>query len=303
MTLRLLPTALAVIGLSFSVGVSAALPNADAMRVSTQTESQNLTLSSEEENHRLTRLLAALYPDSQVRGVRRTPIANFFEVTLATSVAYVFVDPQALQKALAKTTLTDDEKHSFKITLFRYWYFGGVFFDMKTQKDLTLEAKNRAQRIDVASLPIEQAIERVQGTPKHTLYVFTDPLCPYCRKLEATLNQLNDVRIYTFLSPLVTLHPEAREVAARIWCAKEPVKAFKAVMLEGETLTTSSQCETPIFKNEALMRTLGIKGTPTLFLENGDRLTGAVDTQTLLKALDETNPAKANAKAQTKEDN
>ena len=292
MTHRFLLTALAAIGLTLTVAVSADT----VAHVATSNQSSPLTQSFHN-NQRLTRLLATLYPDSQVRGVRNTPIANFFEVTLATSIAYVFIDPEALKTTLSKPTLTDEDKKQLKNTLFRYWYFGGVFFDMKTQTDLTQVAKNRAERIDVSTLPVNQAIVRTKGTPKHTLYVFTDPQCPYCRKLEETLNQLQDVRIYTFLSPLVTLHPEAREVAARIWCAKNPIKAFEAVMLDGQTLTTKAQCETPILKNEALMQKLGIKGTPTLFLENGERLTGALDIEKLRKVLD----AVAKEKKQTKE--
>ena len=292
MTHRFLLTTLAAIGLTLTVAVSADT----GASVAAHAQRSTLTQSSHD-NQGLSRLLATLYPDSQVRGVRNTPIANFFEVTLATSVAYVFIEPEALKTALSKPTLTDEEKKELKNTLFRYWYFGGVFFDMKTQTNLTRDAKNRAERIDVATLPVNQAIVRTKGTPKHTLYVFTDPLCPYCRKLEGTLNQLQDVRIYTFLSPLVTLHPEAREVAARIWCAKNPIKAFEAVMLDGQTLTTKAQCETPILKNEALMQKLGIKGTPTLFLENGERLTGALDIEKLRKALD----AVAKEKKQTKE--
>ena len=299
MTHRFLLTTLAAIGLTLTVAVSADTVKSEHAPI----EHSPVTLISLKENERLTHLLASLYPDSHVRGVRNTPIANFFEVTLATSVAYVFIDPDTLKEALAKTNLTDNEKAQLKNTLFRYWYFGGVFFDMKTQSDLTRLAKNRAERIDVATLPINQAIVRTKGTPKHSLYVFTDPLCPYCRKLEGTLNQLQDVRIYTFLSPLVALHPEAREVAARIWCAENPAEAFDAVMLDGQTLTTQAQCETPILKNEALMQKLGIKGTPTLFLENGERLTGALDIEKLRKALDAVAKEKSQTLAQTKENN
>lgn len=299
MTHHFLLTTLAAIGLTLTVTVSADTVKSETAPI----ENSPVMLISSKENERLTYLLASLYPDSHVRGVRNTPIANFFEVTLATSVAYVFIDPDTLKEALAKTNLTDNAKAQLKNTLFRYWYFGGVFFDMKTQTDLTRLAKNRAERIDVTTLPIDQAIVRTKGNPSHSLYVFTDPLCPYCRKLEVTLNHLQDVRIYTFLSPLVSLHPEAREVAARIWCAKNPAKAFDAVMLKGETLTTPAQCETPTLKNEALMQKLGIKGTPTLFLENGERLTGAVDLEKLQKALAAISQEKSQTLAQTKENN
>ena len=225
------------------------------------------------------------YPDNRVRFARETAVSNFYEVILGSSVSYVFVDREALQQYLKNTTdkssVTIDEATRNRI--FRHWVFGGVFFDMSTGTDLTAPMKKLAQLIDVNALPLDQAIVRTKGTPKNTLYVFTDPLCPFCKKQENLLAQLNNVRIVTFLTPLVSLHPEAREVAARIWCAKDKVKAFEDVMLRNVTLTEKAQCEAPILANEKLMQSLSIKGTPTIVFENGERVTGAMSQEQILE--------------------
>lgn len=229
--------------------------------------------------------LQIAYPDNRVRFARETAVSDFYEVVLGSSVSYVFVDRMALQQHLKDTSdkpsVTIDEATRNRI--FRHWMFGGVFFDMATSTDLTAPMKKLVQLVDVTALPLDQAIIRTKGTAHNTLYVFTDPLCPFCKKQETLLAQLSDVRIVTFLTPLVSLHPEAREVAARIWCATDKVKALEDVMVHDKTLTEKAQCEAPILANEKLMQSLSIKGTPTIIFENGERVTGAMNQAQILE--------------------
>lgn len=248
------------------------------------------SLSAREE-----RLLSALqkaYPNNAVRLARQTPVPHLFEVILGTGVSYVFVDD-----AFFTQPDNTDSNVDYK-RFFRYWLFGGIFFDMTEQKDLTAPAKAMAQMIDVGELPLKNAVVRQKGTGENILYVFTDPQCPFCEQLEKTLAEMTDITIYTFLTPLVSLHPASREVASSIWCAANPAKALEEVMLKRKTLAPA-QCTTPILENEALMKTLAIKGTPTLFLENGERITGAPDKERLSAAFEKIRALKA--KLQNKE--
>jgi len=64
--------------------------------------------------------------------------------------------------------------------------------------------------------------EEVRGNGARTLAIFSDPDCPYCRRLEAEMTSLTDITIYTFLMPIASLHPEARSKAIAIWCSKGP---------------------------------------------------------------------------------
>lgn len=230
------------------------------------------------------KVLSALqkaYPQNRIRFARETAIPGFYEVILGEGVSYVFIDSETF-KALDNINSQNRDRY------FRHWLFGGVFYDMEKRVDLTAPLKTLAQMIDVTKLPIQNAITREKGDPQHTLYVFTDPRCPFCKKLEETLAGLNNIRIHTFLTPLTNLHPDAKELSARIWCAKDRIKALEDVMIKGIELTTPAQCSAPIEENQKLMAELGIKGTPTLFFENGERVTGAVSAQAIeekLKAL------------------
>ena len=140
--------------------------------------------------------------------------------------------------------------------------------------------------VDVSKLPVENAITREVGKAENTLFVFTDPRCPFCKKLEAELVKLENVRIHTFLTPLTSLHPDAKEVSARILCAKDKAKAFEDFMLKGKEISEPAQCQTTLEANERLLTELGIKGTPTIFFENGERATGALSAEAIQKKFE-----------------
>ena len=53
--------------------------------------------------------------------------------------------------------------------------------------------------VDLAKLPLADAIKTVLGNGERKLYVFSDPGCAYCRRLEAELAKLKDTTIYTFV--------------------------------------------------------------------------------------------------------
>lgn len=228
------------------------------------------------------KVLAALqkaYPQNRIRLARETQVTGFYEVILGEGVSYVFITADTLEKL---DLINEKNRDAY----FQHWIFGGVFYDMKNQIDLTAPMKKLAQMVDVSKLPVENAITREVGKAENTLFVFTDPRCPFCKKLEAELVKLENVRIHTFLTPLTSLHPDAKEVSARILCAKDKAKAFEDFMLKGKEISEPAQCQTTLEANERLMTELGIKGTPTIFFENGERATGALSAEAIQKKFE-----------------
>lgn len=230
--------------------------------------------SLNEKDQKVLATLQRAYPQNRIRLARETAVPGFYEVILGEGVSYVFVTPETLKHL-------DQISEKNRDQYFRHWLFGGVFYDMESQTDLTAPMKKLAQMIDVQKLPIENAITREKGKASNTLYVFTDPRCPFCKKLETEIAQLDNVRIHTFLTPLTTLHPDAKELSARILCAQNKVQSFEDVMLRGKEPKNEAKCQTTLTENEKLMTELGIKGTPTLFFENGERVTGFLSAQAI----------------------
>jgi len=182
------------------------------------------------------------YPATKITAVRESPAKGIYEVVMGRNVAY-----------------TDEAG--------RYMIFGHLY-DMKEQKDLTAGVLEALNKVNTSLLPKGDAIKKVQGKGERTLFVFSDPDCPYCKRLEVELAKVDNVTIYTLLYPLDGLHPDARRKAEAIWCAEDRVKAWDAFMQKG-TLPESRSCDNPVDRNVRLGNSLGINGTPTIIFEDG----------------------------------
>ncbi len=154
----------------------------------------------------------------------------------------------------------------------KYLIAAGHMFDVASHTDLTAKRLEEINRVDWSSLPLNQAI--VSGDPDGLpVAIFTDPECPYCKKLERSLKGVTGIKFYTFLFPLESIHPKARAKTESIWCAENQHEAMLQVMLEGKTLPKAT-CETPIAANIALGTKLGISGTPTIIAGDGRKFSG-----------------------------
>ncbi|WP_151804130.1 DsbC family protein [Acinetobacter bereziniae] len=206
--------------------------------------------------------LKTKYPEIEVKSVQNSPIKDVYEVYMGGRIVY-----------------TNEEAK---------YFFVGNLIDLKEQKNLTAEREQTLKSIDVKALPLKQAIKHVKGKGERTIYVFSDPDCPYCQHLEKELKNVDNVTIYLFLYPITRLHPNAENVSQQIWCAKNPYQAWQDYTLDKKQPSSTKSCTTPVEKNIALAKTLNVDGTPTFFLQDGSRISGARDAgeiELLLKAV------------------
>lgn len=211
----------------------------------------------------LEKRLKGLYPATRIERVQTSEIPALYEVTMGKNSAY--------------TDATG-----------RYFVFGHLF-DMNTQRDLTAERMEKQQRIDFGQLPLGDAIKTVRGKGERVLAVFSDPDCPYCKRLEAELDKLDNVTLYIFPYPLEGLHPEAVDKAVAVWCAPDRVRAWADLMKTGK-VPAKRNCENPIQRNIQLAQRLGINGTPTMLFADGRMLPGAAPGDRIEQWLAESRP-------------
>jgi thiol:disulfide interchange protein DsbC len=158
----------------------------------------------------------------------------------------------------------------------------GPLVDTVSRRDLTAERMSERNTIDFDSLPFDRAIKTVKGNGQRKLAVFADPDCPFCRKLEGELQNVTNVTLYTFLLPISELHADAVARSHAIWCSSDPSKAWTQWLLERKAPDNGAACKAdPVEELQALARTLHISGTPTMFLENGHRVAGAMSAAEL----------------------
>ena len=103
------------------------------------------------------------------------------------------------------------------------------------------------------------------------------------RELHKTLETLDDVTIYTFLYPI--LAPDSSVKSRDIWCSSDPARAWNDWMIRGKT-PASKSCDTPTEQVLALGKRLMVRGTPTMFFDDGSRVSGAMPLDQFQARLD-----------------
>jgi len=159
----------------------------------------------------------------------------------------------------------------------------GEMIELATGKNLTAKRQEDINRIKWSELPQANAIKIVRGNGSRQIAVVSDPNCGYCKRLEKTLQQLDNVTIYNYLIPILSADSALK--SKQIWCASDPQKAWNDWMLSNITPSGKSDCANPIDKNMAIAKTYGINGTPTIFFTDGSRFPGAVQLSDIEKKL------------------
>jgi thiol:disulfide interchange protein DsbC len=152
----------------------------------------------------------------------------------------------------------------------------GPLVHTRSRTNLTQQRLDVLKTVKFDSLPIDKAITVVKGKGERKIAVFSDPDCPFCRRLEKELAGLDNLTVHVFLLPLAELHPQAVEISRNMWCADDRAAAWSAYMLEGKKPEGSKNCDTPIEAIATLAGELGISGTPAIVLPSGRRVDGAV---------------------------
>ncbi len=141
--------------------------------------------------------------------------------------------------------------------------------------------------VDVASIPLDDAI--IMGNPKakKKIIVFDDPDCPFCRKLHVEIKKMlkrrTDIAVYIKQYPL-PMHPKAYDKSKALVCDKS-VKLLDDVF-SGKEIADPT-CETDVVDNNIeLARKLGIGGTPAIIFPDGRLLPGFVNADVLEQLID-----------------
>lgn len=204
--------------------------------------------------------MQARYPAIEVESVGRTPLPGIYEIFVNGEILYA------------------DEKVNYIIA-------GGRLVDAKTRTDLTAERLRKLQAIPFDQLPLQQSFKIVRGNGKRKLAYFTDPNCPYCKKLEQELASLKDVTLHVFLFPI--LSADSADKSRAVWCAKDRAKAWTDLMLKDvQPPKPAEKCDAPLEKVVAYGQDKGIRGTPTLIFADGSRIPGVLPAADLNKLLD-----------------
>lgn len=144
-------------------------------------------------------------------------------------------------------------------------------------------AEPAAAPIAFAELPLAIAVTQVRGSGRRVFATFEDPNCRYCKELARQLTDLSDVTIHTFIYPI--LSADSRDKARAIWCAPDRARAWNDWMIADKPPPARKCDAKAIDEVMALGRRLKVRATPTIFLANGERMSGLPEILELQMAI------------------
>lgn len=220
------------------------------------------TVAADDSIKNLKAQLSKLLPGEAPDSITETPIPGIYEVIYGAQLLYFSADGRYLLK--------------------------GDIMDMETRKSLGEPRRNSIRAKELARFGDDQVImfSPDKDKVKHTVTVFTDIDCGYCRKLHAEIDQYNQLGIAVryMMFPRSGPNSPSFDKAVSVWCADDRPKALTNAK-KGSKLDKQS-CDNPIMAHYSAGQAIGLRGTPGIVLESGEMMPGYVAPEKLSKYLD-----------------
>lgn len=203
--------------------------------------------------------LHALIPDLRPDSIKPTPVDDMYEVRYGAQILYLSGDGR--------------------------YYFRGNLMDLEQHKDLTEAARNKARINMLNKVDERQMIVFSPKNPKHTITVFTDIDCPYCRKLHSQIAQYmgEGIKVRYLAFPRAGVNSPSYDKAVNVWCAGNRKVALTRA--KRDEPIPNKTCKNPVKTQMELGRLLGVSGTPAIVLENGEMIPGYQPPKVLAATL------------------
>jgi thiol:disulfide interchange protein DsbC len=208
------------------------------------------------------RVVAAVEPlGVKADDVKVSPAEGLFEISANGRVAYVTADGKYLLR--------------------------GDMIDIATRANVTEARRDAARKDALAHLDESQMIIFSPEHPKHTVTVFTDVDCSYCRKMHGEMAKYNELGIRVRYAAYPRSGPKSEDWTKMeaVWCSKDRRDAITRAK-RGEAVDAHCDAPSPIESQYDLGSRLGMTGTPGVFTEDGKLVGGYVPPAQLLALIE-----------------
>ena len=207
-------------------------------------------------------LISTKFDVIEPQHVNPSPIEGWYTIQKGSIIAYV----------------SDDGRYLLQ----------GDLIDLDAGVNLTDVSRNTARRALMAELAADDYISFAPDEIKHTITVFTDVGCTYCRRLHNEIEQYmaNGIEVRYLLYP--RKGPASREwnTSEEVWCAADRNSALTAAKLDRKFET--STCDASIIQDHYLLgQEIGLSGTPAIVLEDGTLIGGYMPPDALSHQLEQ----------------
>lgn len=204
--------------------------------------------------------IAKSFPNVKVDDVRVSPMKGIYEVQMGGDIAYISGDGKFL--------------------------IAGDMYEVGTRTNVTESGRQRVRVAALAKLDEREMIVFKPTAVKHTITVFTDVECGYCRKLHSEISQLNSlgIQVRYLAYPRAGPGTDDWHKMEAVWCSKDRKNAITEAKAGHEV--KSAQCSTPVAKQFKLGEQMGVRGTPAIFTDTGEYIGGYLAPAQMAQELD-----------------
>lgn len=234
-------------------------------------------------------------------------ICRLLWLSLLLCMNAVHADDMSKLKTELKKQLPDMELQSLtpvgKTGLFeaivddRIYYFTadgnylvqGDLLSLESRENITEARRLELKKRLLKNLNEDDLIIFAAKKPDYTVTVFTDVDCGYCRELHRQVKDYNDLGITIRYGayPRAGVESESANKLTEVWCAKDQHKAMTDAKAQRQVKKTSLCENNPVAEQFEIGGKLEVRGTPAIFLENGQMLPGYVPPEKLREVLEE----------------
>ncbi len=210
--------------------------------------------------------LTAALPGLTVDALNQTEVKGIYELVSGKDVAYV----------------SEDGRYMFQ----------GILFDIENRKNLTEARLDGIRAKSLKSIKDEDTIVYApKGAVKETITIFTDPSCPYCRKLHKEIHELNKagIKVRYVMYPRDGIQSQAGKESLSILCSKNRLEELDKAM-NGQSNTNTS-CENSELEKSNLEKfiqlgdEMGLQGTPYIINSDGRAIPGYRPAKDLIQEI------------------
>lgn len=159
----------------------------------------------------------------------------------------------------------------------------GDMIDLDEQVNLTELARSDARRDALASLDDGAAITFTPAEDvQHSVTIFTDIDCGYCRRLHAQIDEYlaRGIEVRYLLYPRNGPASRAWNTSEEVWCSADRQDALTAAKLDREFETRS--CDASMVQQHYVLgQEVGLSGTPAIVLDDGTLIGGYLPPEAL----------------------
>ena len=163
----------------------------------------------------------------------------------------------------------------------------GDIYDAETGANLTERERISARKDFLNQLDEEEMVIFAPDDFKHTVTVFTDVDCGYCRKFHSEIDEVMEqgIRVRYLFFPRNGPDNESWEKAEQVWCSQDRQKAITRAK-QGKSLSAKICSKTPVQKHYSVGQMFMVQGTPTMVSDKGKIIVGYVPASVLKDRLE-----------------